>query len=90
MRVSPDGRWLVACTAVPATIYVFDLDTKQLVSERRLFDGAFNPGIPAMTKDSQLLVMPHAVNREFSVTAANDRHRLGHRQPDLKAAVAGW
>ena len=68
VRVSPDGRWLVTCTAVPATIFVHDLTTKQLVSERRLFDGAFNPGIPAMTKDSQLLVMPHAVNREFSVT----------------------
>ena len=68
VRVSPDGRWLVTGSAVPATIYVHDLDTKQLVSERRLFDGAFNPGIPAMTKDSQLLVMPHAVNREFSVT----------------------
>ena len=68
VRVSPDGRWLVTGSAVPATIYVHDLDTKQLVSERRLFDGAFNPGVPAMTKDSQLLVMPHAVNREFSVT----------------------
>lgn len=69
VRVSPDGRWLVTCSAVPATIYVHDLDTNQLVSERRLFDGAFNPGVPAMTRDSQLLVMPHAVNREFSVTA---------------------
>ena len=68
VRVSPDGRWLVTSSAVPATIYVHDLDTKQLVSERRLFDGAFNPGVPAITKDSQLLVMPHAVNREFSVT----------------------
>ena len=68
VRVSPDGRWLITCTAVPATIYVHDRDTKQLVSERRLFDGAFNPGVPAITKDSQLLVMPHAVNREFSVT----------------------
>lgn len=68
VRISPDGKWLVTCTAVPATIYVHDMDTKELVSERRLFDGAFNPGVPAMTKDSQLLVMPHAVNREFSVT----------------------
>ncbi len=69
VRVSPDGRWLVTCSAVPATVYVHDLDTHQLVSERRLFDGAFNPGVPAITSDSQLLVMPHAVNREFSVTA---------------------
>lgn len=68
VRVSPDGRWLVACSAVPATVYVYDLDNRQLVSERRLFDGAFNPGIPAITGDSSLLVMPHAVNREFSVT----------------------
>lgn len=69
VRVSPNGRWLVTCSAVPATVYVHDLDTNQLVSERRLFDGAFNPGVPAITDDSQLLVMPHAVNREFSVTA---------------------
>lgn len=68
VRISPDGRWLVACSAVPATIYVYDLDNRQLVSERRLFDGAFNPGVPAITADSGLLVMPHAVNREFSVT----------------------
>lgn len=69
VRVSPDGRWLVTCSAVPATVYVHDLDTNQLISERRLFDGAFNPGVPAITGDSQLIVMPHAVNREFSVTA---------------------
>lgn len=69
VRISPDGRWLITCTAVPATVYVHDLDTKQLVSERRLFDGAFNPGVPTVTRDSQLLIMPHAVNREFSVTA---------------------
>ena len=68
VRVSPDGRWLVTCSAVPATVYVHDLETKQLVSERRLFDGAFNPGVPAIMKESQLLIMPHAVNREFSVT----------------------
>lgn len=68
VRISPDGRLLVTSTAVPATIYVHDLESKQLISERRLFDGAFNPGVPAITKDSQLLVIPHAVNREFSVT----------------------
>ncbi|MEI8380020.1 MAG: c-type cytochrome [Planctomycetota bacterium] len=68
VRISPDGRWLVACSAVPAAVYVYDLDNRQLVSERRLFDGAFNPGVPAITADSGLLVMPHAVNREFSVT----------------------
>lgn len=68
VRVSPDGRWLVTCACVPATVYVHDTETRQLVSERRLFDGAFNPGIPAITADSQLVVVPHAVNREFSVT----------------------
>lgn len=68
VRVSPDGRWLVACCAVPSAILVYDLTTNALVSERRLFDGAFNPGVPAITKDSGLVVLPHAVNREFSVT----------------------
>jgi cytochrome c peroxidase len=68
VRISPDGRLLITCTAVPSTIFVHDLETKQLISERKLFDGAFNPGIPAITRDSQLLVIPHAVNREFSVT----------------------
>lgn len=68
VRVSPDGRWLVACCAVPSAILVYDLQTNKLVSERRLFDGAFNPGVPAITKDSGLVVIPHAVNREFSVT----------------------
>jgi cytochrome c peroxidase len=68
VRISPDGRWLVTCCAVPSTVFVHDLETKQLVSERKLFDGAFNPGVPAITKDSGLVVLPHAVNREFSVT----------------------
>ena len=68
VRVSPDGHWLVACCAVPSAILVYDLTTNALVSERRLFDGAFNPGVPAITKDSGLVVLPHAVNREFSVT----------------------
>ncbi len=68
VRVSPDGHWLVACCAVPSAILVYDLMTNALVSERRLFDGAFNPGVPAITKDSGLVVLPHAVNREFSVT----------------------
>lgn len=68
VRVSPDGRWLVACCAVPSAILVYDLATNELVSERRLFDGAFNPGVPAITHDSGLVVLPHAVNREFSVT----------------------
>ena len=27
-----------------------------------------DPGVPAITKDSGLVVLPHAVNREFSVT----------------------
>ena len=68
VRVSPDGKWLVACCAVPSAVLVYDLATNALVSERRLFDGAFNPGVPAITKDSALVVLPHAVNREFSVT----------------------
>ena len=68
VRVSPDGKWLVACCGVPSAILVYDLATNALVSERRLFDGAFNPGVPAITKDSGLVVLPHAVNREFSVT----------------------
>jgi cytochrome c peroxidase len=69
VQVSANGRWLVTCTAVPATVYVHDMESGQMLSERRLFDGAFNPGIPTITKDSQLLIIPHAVNREFSVTA---------------------
>jgi len=68
VRVSPDGRWLVTCCAVPSAVLVYDLRTNELVSERRLFDGAFNPGVPAITKDSGLVILPHAVNREFSVT----------------------
>jgi cytochrome c peroxidase len=68
VRISPDGRMLVTSTAVPATIYVHDLESKQLISERRLFDGAFNPGVPVISEDSKLLVIPHAVNREFAVT----------------------
>ncbi len=68
VRISPDGRMLVTSTAVPATIYVHDLESRQLISERRLFDGAFNPGVPVISKDSKLLVIPHAVNREFAVT----------------------
>jgi len=68
VRVSPDGKWLVTCTAVPAAVFVHEIATRRQVSERRLFDGAFNPGVPVIAADSQLLVIPHAVNREFSVS----------------------
>lgn len=68
VSVSPDGQWLVTCTAVPAAVFVHETKTGRQVSERRLFDGAFNPGIPTVSADSQLVVIPHAVNREFSVT----------------------
>ena len=69
IAVSPDGRWLVTCCAVPCEVFVHDLATLKLISARKIFDGGFNPGVPAITHDSQLVVLPSAVNRAFSVTA---------------------
>lgn len=67
--ISPDDRWLVTACAVPCEIFVHDLATLEQISARKIFDGGFNPGVPAITGDSQLVILPSAVNRAFSVTA---------------------
>ena len=67
--VSPDGKWLVTCCAVPCEMFVHDADTLEPISARKIFDGGFNPCRPAITADSQLVLLPSAINREFSVTA---------------------
>ena len=41
----------------------------QQISARKIFDVGFQSGIPAVTQDSQLVILPSAVNRAFSVTA---------------------
>ena len=69
MAVSPDDRWLVTCCAVPCEVFVHDTVTLKQISARKIFDGGFNPGVPVVTGDSQLVVLPSAVNRAFSVTA---------------------
>jgi YVTN family beta-propeller protein len=69
LAISPDGQWLVTCCAVPCEVFVHDAATLKPISARKIFDGGFNPGIPAITSDSQLVVVPSAVNRAFSVTA---------------------
>lgn len=69
VAISPDDRWLVTCCSVPCEVFVHDTQTLEQVSARKIFDGGFNPGIPAITGDSQLVVVPSAVNRAFSVTA---------------------
>ena len=69
LAVSPDDRWLVTCCAVPCEVFVHDCVTFEQISARKVFDGGFNPGVPAITRDSQLVVLPSAVNRAFAVTA---------------------
>ncbi len=67
--LSPDERWLVTSCAVPCELFVHDTQTLRQVSARKIFDGGFNPGTPAVTRDSSTIVSPSAVNRGFSVTA---------------------
>lgn len=69
ITVSPDGKWLITCCAVPCEVFVHDAETLKEISARKIFDGGFNPGTPAVTADSQMVVLPSAVNRAFSVTA---------------------
>lgn len=69
LALSPDQRWLVTCCAVPCEVFVHDAASLEEKSARKIFDGGFNPGIPAVTSDSQLVILPSAVNRAFSVTA---------------------
>ena len=69
LALSPDERWIVTCCAVPCEIYVHDAKSLQQISARKIFDGGFNPGLPAVTGDSQLVIVPSAVNRAFAVTA---------------------
>ena len=69
LAASPDGRWLVTCCSVPCEVFVHDASNYQQISARKVFDGGFNPGTPAVTADSQLVLLPSAVNRAFAVTA---------------------
>ena len=69
LAISPDNRWLVTCCAVPCEVFVHDAASLELISARKIFDGGFNPGIPVVTPDSQLAILPSAINRAFSVTA---------------------
>ncbi len=69
LAISPDDQWLVTCCAVPCEVFVHDLSSMKEISARKVFDGGFNPGVPAVTSDSQLVILPSAVNRAFSVTA---------------------
>jgi DNA-binding beta-propeller fold protein YncE len=69
LAISPDDQWLVTCCAVPCEVFVHDISLMKEISARKIFDGGFNPGVPAVTSDSQLVVLPSAVNRAFSVTA---------------------
>lgn len=69
LAISPDEKWLVTCCAVPCEMFVHDAASLEQVSARKIFDGAFNPGVPVINRDSQLVVMPSAINRAFSVTA---------------------
>ena len=69
LAISADGRWLVTCCCVPCEVFVHDAESLQQISARKIFDGGFNPGRPVITDDSQVVVLPSAVNRAFSVTA---------------------
>ncbi|WP_397570608.1 c-type cytochrome [Schlesneria sp. T3-172] len=69
LAVSPDGRWLVTFCSVPCEAFVHDTATLNQISARKIFDGGFNPGKPVITADSQLVLLPSAINRAFSVTA---------------------
>lgn len=68
LAISPDEQWLVTCCAVPCELFVHDAKTLDQISARKIFDGGFNPGIPAVTGDSKLVILPSAINRAFSVT----------------------
>ncbi len=69
LAISPDDQWLVTCCAVPCEVFVHDISSMKQVSARKVFDGGFNPGVPSVTSDSKLVILPSAVNRAFSVTA---------------------
>ena len=72
LAISPDDRWLVtACVnASPAkSSFMMPIKAANKSVARKIFDGGFNPGVPAITGDSQLVIVPSAVNRAFSVTA---------------------
>ena len=68
LAISPDHQWLVTCCSVPCEVFVHELATHKEISARKIFDGGFNPGVPAITHDSKLVILPSAVNRAFSVT----------------------
>jgi cytochrome c peroxidase len=81
--VSPDERWLVTCCSVPCEVFVHDAETLTLVSSRKIFDGGFNPGIPAVTQDSKIVIVPSAVNRALSKLLLPDGEPSDQKQLGL-------
>jgi len=71
VSVSPDGKWLVTCCAVPGEVWVHDAATFKLMSRRQVFDDAFNPGRAVISNDSPVIILPHQVNRTFPFSEDN-------------------
>lgn len=71
LAVSPNGRWLVTCCNIPGELLVHDTSTYKLLSRRRIFDDAFNLGVPVILPDSSTCILPSAINRTFPVSLDN-------------------
>jgi cytochrome c peroxidase len=70
LALSPDGRWLAACSSRSATMRCWEVRSGKLHWQRRIED-AFNLRGLAFTPDGKALVCAHVVHREFPVSKEN-------------------
>jgi YVTN family beta-propeller protein len=71
LTVSPNGRWLVTCCSVPGVVYVHDTKSLKQISQRGIFEEAFNLGPPIVLPDSSACIFASQINRVFQLDADN-------------------
>jgi DNA-binding beta-propeller fold protein YncE len=70
LALSPDGRFLAACSSRSSQVYLWDTTTGKLVWMRKIED-AFNLRSLAFTPDSRAVVCAHTIKRTFPVSREN-------------------
>src|SRR5262249_19227738 len=66
LALSPDGRFLAACSSRSSQVYLWDVTTDKLVWTRKIED-AFNLRSLAFTPDGRAVICAHAIKRSFRV-----------------------
>jgi len=71
LTATDNQRWLVVCANVPGEVWVHDIDTGKTLSRRTIFDDGFSLGRPVVLDNSETIILPTPINRNFPVNETN-------------------